>query len=124
MEDSSKATTESQMEMMGHMMYARKCIMGESAAMEMTDKARMDSAGLWLKKAMVLHKLHMNDPSTETSESKVEMMGHMMRAYECMTGENMTIEMMDKAMKLQSPEECKQNKTMDLQCMEESEQEC
>lgn len=44
----------------------------------------------------------------------MEMMGHMIQAYECMTGENMTMEMMDKAMKLQPSEEYEQNKTMDL----------
>ncbi|WP_269848509.1 hypothetical protein [Methanosarcina horonobensis] len=64
----------------------------------------------------------MKDSSTETLESKMEMMGHMIQAYECMTGENMTMEMMDKAMKLQPSEEYEQNKTMDLGCMEEYEQ--
>lgn len=99
LKDPSTATNESQMEMMEQIMHAHECVIGKSEAMEMTDQARMDCASAWMKKAMELHELHMAEHSTETNESQMEMMeqmmDHMMHAYECMAGENMTMGMMN-----------------------------
>lgn len=101
----SSATDESQMEMMEHMMQAHKCVVGEHAAMDMTDKAKMDCAMVWMKKAMEMHELHMKEHGMETNESQMEMMeqmmDHMMHAYECMAGENMTMGMMNNTTKVQ-----------------------
>lgn len=40
--------------------------------------------------------MHIKNPSTETKESQMEMMRYMFKACECMTGENMTLDMMNK----------------------------
>lgn len=63
--------------------------------MEMTQdissmQARLDCAQFWLEKAIKLHEIHLKDPSTATNESQMEMMDQMMRASECIKGENVT----------------------------------
>lgn len=52
--------------------------------------ARLDCARFWLQQAIDLHKVHLKDPSTATNESQMLMMDQMMRAYDCLTGTNMT----------------------------------
>lgn len=100
LEDPGTATDESQMEMMEQMMHAHECIIGKSAAMEMTDQERMDCASASLKMAMEMHELHMKDNCTATNESQMkimkQMMEHMTQANEYMTGENTTMGMMNK----------------------------
>jgi len=56
----------------------------------------MECANYWMKHAMMIHYMHIKNPSTATEESQIEMMYDMMKAYKCMTGENMTLDMMDK----------------------------
>jgi hypothetical protein len=72
-----------------------KCCTTGKSTMKMADPARMDCASASLKKAMELHMLHMKGHRMNMNESEMEMMGqmmdHMMQAYECMTGENMTM---------------------------------
>ncbi|MHB8103540.1 MAG: hypothetical protein ACYDEF_15565 [Methanosarcina sp.] len=53
-------------------------------------QARLDCARFWLEKAIKLHEVHLKDPSTATNESQMKMMDQMMRAYECIKGENVT----------------------------------
>jgi hypothetical protein len=94
--------------MMGHSMMGNDSMMGDHAANEtmmscmMGDhmmkmdqnasaaQARLDCAQFWLKQAIELHKIHLKNPSTATNESQLKMMYQMMRAYECIVGENMT----------------------------------
>ena len=63
------------------------CMMDQNAS---TAQARLDCADFWLQKAIKLHEIHLKDPSTATNESQMEMMDQMMRAYECIKGENVT----------------------------------
>ena len=63
------------------------CMMDQNAS---TAQARLDCADFWLQKAIKLHEIHLKDPSTATNESQMEMMDQMMRAYECIKGENAT----------------------------------
>ena len=58
-------------------------------------QARLDCARFWLEKAIKLHEVRLKDPSTATNESQMEMMDQMMRAYECVTGENVTSAMIN-----------------------------
>jgi len=110
LENPSTATDESQIEMMEQMMHAHECIIGKSAAMEMTDQERMNCASASLKMAMEMHELHMKE-HMDMNESEMEimeqMMDHMMHAYECMNGENMTMGMMNNTTKVQFSGECK-----------------
>ncbi len=53
-------------------------------------QAKLDCAQFWLEQAIELHKIHLKNPSTATNESQLKMMDQMMRAYECIVGENMT----------------------------------
>lgn len=105
LKDPSTATDESQMEMMEQIMQAHICVLGKDASMDVTDKVRMDCAKIWLKKAMDMHELHMNEYGMEANESEMkmmeQMMDHMMHAYECMAGENMTKGMMNNTMMVQ-----------------------
>ena len=72
-----------------HPMKGSCCIMGmdknASAA-----QAKLDCAQFWLEQAIELHEMHLKDPSAATNQSQLEMMDQMMRAYECIVGENMT----------------------------------
>ena len=92
------------------------CMMGEHPAdgsyctVEMDQnasaaQAKLECARFWLEQAIELHELHMKDPSTATNESQLEMMEQMMQAYECMTGENMTMGMMNNTTGVQFSEE-------------------
>lgn len=47
---------------------------------------RLRCAEEWLKKAIELHELHINDPKTATKSSQMEMMEQMKKAYECVRG--------------------------------------
>jgi hypothetical protein len=103
MDDDSVNKTMMPCMMMGdHLSNESCCIikMDQNASSKMDQnassaQAEMECAHLWLKKAMMMHHMHMKDPSTATNESQMEMMHHMMQAYECMTGENMTMEMIE-----------------------------
>lgn len=53
-------------------------------------QARLNCAQFWLEQAIEMHEMHLEDPSTATNESQLEMMDQMMRAYECIAGKNMT----------------------------------
>lgn len=105
LENPSTATDESQMEMMEQMMHAHECVIGKNAAMEMTDHERKDCACDSMEMAMEMHELYMKEHSMDMNESEMEMMeqmkDHMMHAYECMTGENMTIGIMNNTTKVQ-----------------------
>lgn len=63
------------------------CMMNQNISSSQRD---LDCAAFWLKKAIDLHDMHIKDPSTATNESQMEMMDQMMKAYTCLTGENMT----------------------------------
>lgn len=111
MKENCTATNESHMkmmeQMMEHMMQANEYMTGENkttgmmnkTTMEMTVQERMDCASSSLKMAMEMHELHMKEHNMDMNESQMEMMkqmmDHMMHAYECMTGENMTMGMMN-----------------------------
>jgi hypothetical protein len=81
--------------MMGDHLSNESCCIIKMDQNASSAQAEMECAHLWLKKAMMMHHMHMKDPSTATNESQMEMMHHMMQAYECMTGENMTMEMIE-----------------------------
>lgn len=51
---------------------------------------RLDCAHFWLEKAMGLHELHLRDATTTTNESQIELMDQITKAFECVTGENVT----------------------------------
>ena len=70
----------------GMMMHC-PCMMDQNASSSQTD---LDCAAFWLKKAIELHDMHIKDPGTATNESQMEMMDQMMKAYACLTGNNMT----------------------------------
>lgn len=77
-----------------------ECMANESCCMLMdqntsTIYARLNCTDIWLEKAIQLHQLHMEDPSTETEESQMELMDYMMHAHECIKGENVTMKTMD-----------------------------
>lgn len=89
------ANESSQMEMMDQMMRAYACVTGKNMNMGMDQnissmQTKLDCAQSWLEKAIKLHEVHLKDPSTATSESQMQMMDQMMRAYACITGKNMT----------------------------------
>lgn len=70
------------------MMHCPCMTMNQNATMS---QARIDCAAFWLKKAIEVHDLHLKDPEAAANESsQLEMMDQMMRAYACLTGENMT----------------------------------
>lgn len=97
LENPSTATNESQMKMMDYMMHAHECVTEKSAAMGMTDQERKECANTSLKMAMEMHELYMKEHIMDMNESEMEMMeqmkDHMMHAYDCMTGEHMTMGM-------------------------------
>jgi tetratricopeptide (TPR) repeat protein len=88
------ANESSQMEMMNQMMRAYACIHGNNMNMDQNinlTQARFDCAAFWLKKAIELHDLHLTDPKEAANESsQIEMMDQMMKAYECLTGKNLS----------------------------------
>jgi len=80
---------------MMHCMMGDHTMNGSCSMMEMdnnasTAQARLDCAKLWLEQAIEMHEMHLKDPSTATNESQLEMMDQMMRAYQCLVGENVT----------------------------------
>jgi hypothetical protein len=54
-----------------------------------TAETKLDCAKGWLSKAGKLHDLHLKDPTTTTEASQKELMDQIMKAYECVTGEEM-----------------------------------
>jgi hypothetical protein len=73
----------------------RTCYVVEQLQNASDAQARLDCARFWLEKAMELHDLHLRDPTTTTDESQIELMNQITRAYECVTGENVTMEMVN-----------------------------
>jgi hypothetical protein len=55
-----------------------------------TQTTRLDCARFWLEKAMGLHELHLRDATTTTNESQIELMDQITKAFECVSGENVT----------------------------------
>ena len=49
-------------------------------------QSKLTCAGQWLKKAIDLHELHMDDPTTTTDASQMELMDQIKKAYGCITG--------------------------------------
>lgn len=68
----------------------RTCYVVEQLQNASDAQARLDCARFWLEQAMELHDLHLRDPTTATEESQIELMDQIMRAHECVTGENVT----------------------------------
>jgi len=101
--------------MKDHMMNESCCMM-EMDKNVSAARADIDCADYSMEKAVKIHKMHLKNSSMVTEESNMEMMDHMMRAYECITGENLTEEMM------MDCEEDSINKTM-MDCEEDLENE-
>ncbi len=80
--------------MMGACPEGGTCYVVEQLQNASDAQVRLDCARFWLEQAMELHDLHLRDPTTATEESQIELMDQITRAYECVTGENMTSEMM------------------------------
>ena len=49
-------------------------------------QSKLKRAEQWLKKAVDLHELHMDDPTTTTDASQMELMDQIKKAYGCITG--------------------------------------
>lgn len=49
-------------------------------------QAKLDCALNWVEKAAKLHELHLKDSRTTTQSSQKELMDHIYKAYECLTG--------------------------------------
>jgi hypothetical protein len=106
----SMATEDSNMEMMDHMMQAKKYLAGEKMNMDM-DKAednksveykhpyaisalmRLDCCDFWLDEAIKLHEMHMKNPETATNESHMRLMANMIRANRYLAEEDMDMGM-------------------------------
>ena len=76
-----------------HMMNESGCMMKMGKNISAA-KADVDCAGYSTEEAIKIHEMHLTNHSTMTEESDMEMMEHMVQAYECLTGENLTEEMM------------------------------
>lgn len=76
-----------------HMMNESCCMMGMGKNVSATQED-IDCAHYNMDEAIKIHEMHLINPNTSTEESNMEMMDHMMQAYECITGENLTSEMM------------------------------
>ena len=61
----------------------RQGMMGQTPA---DCQSRIKCAEQWLKKAIDLHEIHLEDPKTATEASQMEMMDQMKKAYDCLTG--------------------------------------
>lgn len=81
--------------MMGNYSASESCFIVAMDQNASSAQARLDCARLWLEKAMELHELHLKDATTTTNESQIELMNQITRAYECVTGENATREMIN-----------------------------
>jgi len=94
-----KATNESNLMLMAHMVRANRYLTGEEMDMEMSkdvnfSQTNVDLTTLWLGKAIKLHEMYLEKPEAATSESQMRLMNHMVRARECAAGKNMDMEMM------------------------------
>lgn len=93
--------------MMGACMANQTCMMQPARGASMANQSeyspgqsqnasdapsRLECTRFWLKKAVDLHELHLRDPTTTTNASQMELMDQITRAYECVTGENVTVE--------------------------------
>lgn len=104
-----------------HMMNESCCMM-EMGKNISTSQADIDCADYNMEEAIKIHEMHLTSPNTSTEESNMEMMDHMMQAYECLTGENLTSEMMmdcdkDSNNKTMMMDEDSENETMMHCCM-------
>jgi hypothetical protein len=68
----------------------RTCYIAEQVQNASSAQTRLDCARFWLEKAMGLHELHLRDATTTTNESQIELMDQITKAFECVTGENVT----------------------------------
>ncbi len=100
-ETSSKEKMESMMEekscnetMTGSMM--REKLANKSCYNESSSEANFDRANLWLKKAIKLHAMHLENPKSATNESQMEMMDEMKQAKKYLAGEKMNMGMMSR----------------------------
>ncbi len=66
------------------------CYIAEQVQNASDAQTRLDCASFWLEKAMDLHELHLSDATTTTNESQIELMDQITKAFECVTGKNMT----------------------------------
>ncbi|MCU0637511.1 MAG: hypothetical protein MUE87_02660 [Methanothrix sp.] len=66
------------------------CYIAEQFQNASSTQTRLDCARFWLEKAMELHDLHLRDSSTTTNDSQIELMDQITKAFECVTGENVT----------------------------------
>jgi hypothetical protein len=73
----------------GALTYVKEQMAQGQGMMQSDFKAKIDCAVLWLEKAIALHELHMQDPSTTTDQSQLELMDQIKKAYECLTGKSM-----------------------------------
>lgn len=107
------STEESNMVLFFEMLRAHTCLTSKNMmSMEMnkmTDNGS-ECADYNMEMALMIHAIHLVNPDTANEKSQMEMMDHMMYAYECLTGENMTMAMMDS-------EEHSENETMMHDCM-------
>lgn len=81
--------------MMGNYSATENCFIVAMDQNASSAQARLDCTRFWLEKAMELHELHLKDATTTTNESQIELMNRITRAYECVTGENATREMIN-----------------------------
>ncbi len=84
--------------MMGGEAANDSCCMAKMDQNTSMIQARMDCACFWLKQAVELHKMHLENPSMATNESQIKMMCQMIKAYELIVGEKMTMELTDETM--------------------------
>jgi hypothetical protein len=68
----------------------RTCYIVEQVRNASPAQTMLDCARFWLGKAMELHDLHLRDPTTTTNESQIELMNQITKAYECVSGKNVT----------------------------------
>ncbi|WP_292387865.1 hypothetical protein [Methanosarcina sp. UBA5] len=101
-ETSSTEKMESMMEekscnetMTGSMM--REKLANKNCYNESSSEANFDRANLWLKKAIKLHAMHLENPKSVTNESQMEMMDEMKQAKKYLAGEKMNMGMMSRA---------------------------
>lgn len=105
------ANKSSQIELMNQMKQAYACLTGtnntenltmgminesvgnESVVCSCSTQVNTNCARLWLGKSIQLHQVHLTNPKVAANiSSQIEMMNQMKQAYNCLTGENVTIE--------------------------------
>lgn len=67
----------------------------ESDKENWSTQANMECADYHMEEAMKIHNMHLKNPNTSTEESNMEMMEHMVESYACLTGGNLSKDMMD-----------------------------